>query len=175
MELITILNRCHRFPGFVYQRARFTPDKITSPAGSGSSRHTIERVIGAGDQLADTIRRSGQEVDLALVHDPASSPGLSTVCPLVLAGHTHQRQVRELAPGSTLMVEGSTGGAGLRGLESEDPVPLALSVLYFSAEHELAGYDDIRVGGAGLANVTLERHVVRVPASESAPATAPTG
>src|ERR1043166_2134616 len=27
MELITILNRCHRFQGFVYQEARFTPDK----------------------------------------------------------------------------------------------------------------------------------------------------
>ena len=27
MELITILNRCHRFRGFVYQRARFSADK----------------------------------------------------------------------------------------------------------------------------------------------------
>ena len=27
MELITILNRCHRFPGFVYQHARFSVDK----------------------------------------------------------------------------------------------------------------------------------------------------
>ena len=26
MELITILNRCHRFPGFVYQQARFSAD-----------------------------------------------------------------------------------------------------------------------------------------------------
>jgi transposase len=26
MELITILNRCHHFRGFVYHRARFTPD-----------------------------------------------------------------------------------------------------------------------------------------------------
>jgi len=26
MELITILNRCHRFRGFVYQHARFSPD-----------------------------------------------------------------------------------------------------------------------------------------------------
>lgn len=26
MELISILNRCHRFPGFVYQSARFAPD-----------------------------------------------------------------------------------------------------------------------------------------------------
>jgi hypothetical protein len=27
MELITILNRCHRFQGFVYQHARLSPDK----------------------------------------------------------------------------------------------------------------------------------------------------
>jgi hypothetical protein len=27
MELTTILNRCHRFKGFIYQHARFTPDK----------------------------------------------------------------------------------------------------------------------------------------------------
>jgi len=27
MELITILNRCHRFRGFVYQRAHFSANK----------------------------------------------------------------------------------------------------------------------------------------------------
>lgn len=27
MELITILNRCHRFRGFVYQHAHFSTDK----------------------------------------------------------------------------------------------------------------------------------------------------
>ena len=26
LQLITILNRCHRFPGFVYRNARFSPD-----------------------------------------------------------------------------------------------------------------------------------------------------
>src|ERR1039457_1571736 len=29
MELITILNRCHRFRGFVYERACFSPDRKT--------------------------------------------------------------------------------------------------------------------------------------------------
>ena len=29
MELITILNHCHRHRGFVYQHARFSPDKKT--------------------------------------------------------------------------------------------------------------------------------------------------
>src|SRR3981081_1074878 len=27
LQLITILNRCHRFPGFVYQKARFSSDR----------------------------------------------------------------------------------------------------------------------------------------------------
>jgi hypothetical protein len=26
LQLITILNRCHRFPGFIYQNARFSSD-----------------------------------------------------------------------------------------------------------------------------------------------------
>jgi transposase len=26
LQLITILNRCHRFPGFVYRQARFSAD-----------------------------------------------------------------------------------------------------------------------------------------------------
>jgi hypothetical protein len=59
------------------------------------------------------------------------------------------------------MVEGSTGGAGLRGLESEKPLPIALSVLYFDADRALQAYDDITVGGTGVSEVTLERRIVR--------------
>ena len=46
-------------------------------------------------------------------------PPLDGVVPLVLAGHTHEREVSELEDGTRLMVEGSTGGAGLRGLQGE--------------------------------------------------------
>jgi hypothetical protein len=59
------------------------------------------------------------------------------------------------------MVEGSTGGAGLRGLESKDPLPLALSVLYFNSAKTLQAYDDIQVGGTGQTEVKLERHIVK--------------
>lgn len=38
-------------------------------------------------------------------------------------------------------------------------MPLALSVLYFDPEHQLQAYDDIRVGGTGLAQVSLNRRV----------------
>ena len=48
-----------------------------------------------------------------------------------------------------LLVEGSTGGAGLRGLEKEKATPLTLSVLYFDETHALKAYDDIQLGGTG--------------------------
>jgi predicted MPP superfamily phosphohydrolase len=144
---------------------RFTPDKESSPAGSGASKQTVERVIDAGTRLAETIAAAPRPVDIALVHDPASAGPLSGTCPLVLAGHTHNREVRTLpaVPGrapTRMLVSGSTGGAGLRGLEGDKPVPLSLSILYFDADRRLKAHDDIQVGGTGQAQVTLERHVM---------------
>ena len=148
---------------------RFTPDKETSPAGSGLTAAVADQVIGAGEQLAATVEKSPRKVDIALVHDPASAGPLSGTCPLVLSGHTHARQVSKLpeVPGkqpTTLMVEGSTGGAGLRGLEGEKPTPLTMTVLYFDQQKLLQAYDEITVGGTGQSQVNLERHVIRDPA-----------
>ncbi|MEU1755049.1 metallophosphoesterase [Micromonospora matsumotoense] len=148
---------------------RFTPDKETSPAGSGLTAQVANQVIGAGETLATTIRSSPRPVNIALVHDPASAGPLSGTCPLVLAGHTHARQMSKLPQvdgqqPTQLMVEGSTGGAGLRGLEGEKPTPLSMSVLYFDQQKLLQAYDDITVGGTGQAQVNLERHVIRDPA-----------
>lgn len=81
-----------------------------------------------------------------------------------LAGHLHARRVSMMPQlagrGSTrLMVGGSTGGAGLRGLESETPTPLQMSVLYLDPSHSLQAYDEITVGGSGTAEVTVRRQV----------------
>ena len=147
---------------------RFTPDKNTSPAGSGLTKVVAEQIIGAGETLATTVRNSPRPVDIALVHDPSSAGPLSGICPLVLAGHTHAIQVSKLPqvpgkPPTQLMVEGSTGGAGLRGLEGEKPTPLSMTVLYFDPQKQLQAYDDITVGGTGQAQVNLERHVIKDP------------
>ncbi|KAB1103116.1 metallophosphoesterase [Micromonospora aurantiaca] len=148
---------------------RFTPDKETSPAGSGLTSAVADQVIGAGEQLAVTIDKSPRKVDIALIHDPASAGPLSGDCPLVLSGHTHSRQVSKLPQvegkqPTTLMVQGSTGGAGLRGLEGEKPTPLTMTVLYFDQQKLLQAYDEITVGGTGQSQVNLERHVIRDPA-----------
>ncbi|MEV4415304.1 metallophosphoesterase [Catellatospora sp. NPDC049609] len=154
---------------------RFTPDKAMEPAGEGQSKQSVERVIGVGDRLADTIgKQPGEMVDLALVHDPVSAGPLAGYSPVVLAGHMHHREVRKLGDDQTmLMVQGSTGGAGLRGLEGDKPTPLTMSVLYFDDNRMLMAYDDITVGGTGLAEVALSRHVVEDESAD--PAAAPGG
>ena len=167
---------------------RFTPDKATDK-GNAAGKIAVD---DAGARLAKLIRSSPKKVDVALVHDPEAATQLGGTCPLVLAGHTHQRQVRRLdaapvptpsasaSPGPStprertlLLIEGSTGGAGLRGLEkAEGPLPLALSILYFDQEHVLQAYDDILVGGTGLTEISLERHLV-APDSKAPPSPTP--
>ncbi len=129
---------------------RFTPDKSTVSSDTA--------VVDSGVQLADVIAKSPQDVDLAMVHDPGAAEPLTGVVPLVLAGHVHKREEVQLGDGTTLLVEGSTGGAGLRALESEDPTPLMFSVLYFDrTTHDLQARDDFTLGGLGVASAEVNR------------------
>jgi hypothetical protein len=67
-----------------------------------------------------------------------------------------------LDDGTLLMVQGSTGGAGLRGLQGEDPTPLTCTLLYLDrTTGELTAYDEITLGGLGESEVTIERSYVR--------------
>ena len=160
----------------------FTPDKSEAPEAGNADDPSLSPLLRAGAELATTIRGSGTKVGVALVHDPAMAPPLSGVVPLVLAGHKHQREVSVMpAPApeegspspspavadgaaqpitTRLMVEGSTGGAGLRGLEGEEATPIQMSVLYFDEKQDLKAYDDIELAGTGQSQVTLERKVI---------------
>ena len=63
-----------------------------------------------------------------------------------------------------MLQQGSTGGAGLRGLQQEEPTPAEASVLYFDrADGDLLAYDDITLGGLGLASAQIERTVLTEP------------
>jgi predicted MPP superfamily phosphohydrolase len=165
----------------------FTPDKTVQVPPPNADDGAANPLLESGEKLAHTIRTSPRKVDLAMVHDPAMAPPLSGVVPLVLAGHLHKREVSVLPPpspapaasgasadpvpsatpsGATpaaptrLMVEGSTGGAGLRGLEKDEPTPVTMTVLYFDENHALKAYDDISLGGTGQSNVQMQRRVV---------------
>jgi predicted phosphodiesterase len=164
---------------------QFTPDKSETPAANADDPGSSP-MMRSGAELASTIDKSNKKVDIAVVHEPAMATPLSGVVPLILAGHLHHREVSllpEPAPGPSasaaapgpsrsagpagspvqqtrLMVEGSTGGAGLRGLEKEKPTPLMLSVLYFDENHQLKAYDDIQLGGTGESNIEMQRNVI---------------
>jgi predicted phosphodiesterase len=150
---------------------QFTPDKEPGPAGA-AGHQAAEIQESAGEKLAATVRSAGRPVNLAMVHEPTSAGALDGTVPLVLAGHLHARGVSTLPAlpnqqKTLLMVEGSTGGAGLRGLEGEAPTPLEMSVLYFDPVHALQAYDDITLGGTGQTEVTIQRHLLKTTASTS--------
>jgi predicted phosphodiesterase len=131
---------------------RFTPDKTLDPG-------TDSDLVAAGERLAGTVRAADAPVSVALVHEPESAGPLAGVVPLVLAGHRHHRE-QSVTDGTLLLVEGSTGGAGLRGIQGEEPTPLECSVLYFDAQSsQLLAWDEITVGGLGETSVTVARHV----------------
>jgi hypothetical protein len=151
---------------------RFTPDKSAPGNDPGLAARNNGIEVAAGQALGEQFATFGRSPDIVLVHEPPAAGPLAGRCPLVLAGHTHQRAVRWLdtpaaapldAPHTLLMTQGSTGGAGLRGLENKQVLPLALSVLYFDFTRGLQAYDDIAVGGTGQTDVTLQRHLVVDP------------
>jgi hypothetical protein len=149
---------------------QFTPEE-----GEGSGGESRRDAVGeATESLAGVVRswdrtHPDDPVDVALVHDPSKLDALFGRVPLVLAGHYHYRVVRLDDSGTRVMVEGSTGGAGLTsaGLErlsNGEPLALTATLLHFANDGERAGqlvaYDQVTVGGLGLASVTIERTVV---------------
>jgi predicted MPP superfamily phosphohydrolase len=160
-------------------------DPVFTPAGEEGlgGEPERERVARATEDLARLVAEHDHgspddPVDVALVHDPSRLDPLFGQVPLVLAGHYHQRRVRLDSSGTRVMVEGSTGGAGLTAaglqrLGDGEPLALTATLLHFAAsgdrQGELVGYDQVTVGGLGLTSVTIERTVVDQPPARPAP------
>ncbi|WP_146605154.1 metallophosphoesterase family protein [Jiangella anatolica] len=131
---------------------RFTPDK--------SVRGVPDEVIREGtEEFADEAAELDPPPDVIVYHDPSHAELFDGIAPLVLSGHAHKRDTYVLDDGTRVMVQGSTGGAGLRGLRDEDPTPVNLSVLYFDPETKgLVAWDDLTLGGLGQTSAEIDRH-----------------
>jgi hypothetical protein len=124
----------------------FTPTRARPRRRTPTTRRIAP--AAAGNQLADTIRAQRKPVDIAMVHDPAMAhaalrrraagarrpPAQTRGEPAAGAGPARPprrrpapradgRRRRQAAAATRLMVEGSTGGAGLRGLEKDEAHP----------------------------------------------------
>ncbi len=147
---------------------RFTPDKQTGDDVDSPANE--ESLAEAGTQLANAIKAASPPVDVALVHEPPMAEPLAGTVPLVLDGHTHQRAYHELSSSTLELTQGSSGGAGLRTLDSGKPLPLESSILYFSPNtHRLIAVDDVTVSGLGLESVTIQRHSASYYAKQPEP------
>jgi len=163
---------------------RYTPNKDQESHVGGDSEQ--EQAEAFAPDVAEAFAEdTPPAVDLVMVHDSRVAADLGGEVPLVLAGHTHKQgrsvidppsastttvqnasegeeQIDEDEPEETLLfTEGSTGGAGLRGLQDEEPHPLTATVLYFDGDTRLlVAYDRITVKGFGETGATIERHLV---------------
>lgn len=138
---------------------RFTPDHARD-----NPDYDEVRDIGAAQ--AASVADVDPPVDIVVMHDPLQAEPFSGQVPLVLAGHGHRRWTETEPTGTQYLVQGSTGGAGLRGLEPgvETPTPIQASVLYFDVEsRRLQARDDINLGGLGLTSAQIERHIEEDP------------
>lgn len=155
---------------------QFTPDRSVAAAGDPAER-------AAGQRLATAIRKqnaTGDEVDIAVAHNPVAAQEADGTTPLILAGHLHRRDTTVLRQGSRLMIEGSTGGGGLRAVEGDAPQKIMASVLYLDRDtKKLQAWDDITLGGLGLTTAEVSRHLPEevkpgtAPSPLSPPATSP--
>lgn len=138
---------------------RFTPDATRfNPNAAG--------VAAQGEAEAAKVTGSREDVDVVLMHTRTQAEAFDGVVPLVLTGNDHLRSTELTDLGTRFLVQGSTGGAGLRGLDHgpDRPTPYQASVLYFDAETgRLQARDDIDLGGIGLTSAQVERHIEAEP------------
>jgi predicted MPP superfamily phosphohydrolase len=146
----------------------------TSPVGGRAAANDVH--AESVEQLTSTVtawndQHPDRPVTIAAIHEPVELDPLMGRVPMIFAGHTHSRATTfDKATGTAVLVEGSTGGAGItsRGLErlsDGKPLPLAASLVHVATTGALAGrpvaIDAITVGGFGLTSVNLERTVLR--------------
>jgi hypothetical protein len=149
----------------------FTPDKSVTLSEEAMAGY----VEDAADDLAATAEEAGG-VDVAVFHDPTPIEALDGLAKVTLSGHLHYRKVRRGDEGTWLMNQGSTGGSGLRALEPKEPSGIELSVLYLDRDSgDLLAYDDISLGGLGLASAEIKRQVVAPEPGTELVAPAPEG
>jgi predicted MPP superfamily phosphohydrolase len=162
----------------------FTPDgNRETPPPLPTSQHLGDDVrpenalhAQSVDRLTGTVEAWDEQhpdrpVQIAAIHEPVALDPLMGRVPIILAGHTHSRTTTlDKDTGTAVLIEGSTGGAGItqRGLErlsNGKPLPLAASLIHVATTGDRAGrpvaIDAITVGGFGLTSVNLERTVIR--------------
>ncbi len=149
---------------------RFTPDRSNRDV-----KRETEAVAAQAIAIARVAEKADPPVDIIVYHSSDGASFLDGKASLILTGDGHKRYTAVLPKGSRLMQQGTTGGAGLRALEKDEPAPIELSVLYINRKTlELEAWDDIALGGLGLTSARIDRHLVEPTEEPMTPSPIPT-
>ena len=138
---------------------RFTPDK-SEEYNEINDLDVATTARSFATYLRGAISGEPIKPDLILVHDPAMSKELLSLSPLILAGHLHHRSSKFLDETTQLMVQGSTGGSGLRALTDGKADSLEATILHFDpVTKKLIAWNNVTMSGLGYADVKISRHL----------------
>ncbi|MEW6447513.1 MAG: metallophosphoesterase family protein [Bacillota bacterium] len=99
-----------------------------TPTADSPAREEAELQVQA-DALAEVLDRSERPVHVLMVHDPRLARRFVGRVPLLVCGHTHRVTV-EGDRSSLLLNPGTTGAAGIRGLQSVQEIPYSAVVVH---------------------------------------------
>jgi len=86
--------------------------------------------------IQDKLYSLDEMPDILAVHDPEATEGLRGLVPIILNGHVHKASLKE-ENGSLIINAGTTGAAGIRGIQSKGDIPYSAILLYFKSNEAL--------------------------------------
>lgn len=88
-----------------------------------------EEISKAQDEIQDALAFS-EKPDILAVHDYRLVSNLVGKIPVILHGHTHHLEIKK-EEGTVIIGAGTTGAAGIRGLQTTEEIPFTLVLLHF--------------------------------------------
>jgi len=110
---------------------------IADPASGGSNMVIAAEPVldDYAVRLQEIINEAKRSPHLIAVHHPRIARHFLQKVPLILTGHTHQFSLEQL--GETVVINaGTTGAAGIRGLQTGRETPYSLVLLHFARQKE---------------------------------------
>lgn len=130
MESVTLID------GEVVREAGLTIMGVGDPGAAVYTAYSLTPTEARrmADQLNQALSAMAPPVDILAVHNFRVAEGIRPgLVPLIVYGHSHTPGVT-FREGTAYVNAGTTGGAGIRGIEAPEPVRLSLAVIYIKKE-----------------------------------------
>ena len=91
-------------------------------------------------QINELFRDQNHGIDIFAVHNYRIAGQIEPgIFPVIVFGHNHLQTLNQVE-GTVYVNAGTTGAAGIRGIQSSQNIPFSLSLLHFVYDHDLDDY-----------------------------------